>query len=79
MPRFYFHLHDDMDVPDPEGVEFLNLEAALASAKWQGRQMAGDMVKEEGRLHLSHRIDIENALHTVLATVLIRDVVAVEA
>jgi hypothetical protein len=79
MPRYYFHLHDDMDVPDPEGTELPNVEAALASAMAQGRQMAGDLVKEEGRLHLSHRIDIEDALHSVLDTVLIRDVVTIRA
>ena len=79
MPRFYFHLHDDMDIPDPEGIELPNLEAALALAMTQGRQMAGDLVKEEGRLHLGHGIDIEDRLHSVLDTVLIGNVVTVQA
>jgi hypothetical protein len=79
MPRYFFHLHDDMDIPDPEGIELPNMEAALASASSQGRRLAGDLVKEEGRLHLAHRIDIEDAQHRVLDTVFIRDVVTVEA
>ena len=78
MARFYFHLHNDIDAPDPEGTEFPDFEAAFASAKSQARQLAGDLVKEEGRLPLAHRIDIEDALHRVLDTVFIRDVVTVE-
>jgi hypothetical protein len=78
MPRYFFHLHNDMDVPDSEGTELPHLEAAISSAKSQVRQLAGDLVKEEGRLHLGHRIDIEDALHRVLDTVLIGDVVTVE-
>jgi len=33
VPRFYFHLIDDFDAPDEEGVELPDLEAAREHAK----------------------------------------------
>lgn len=79
MPRFYFHLRNDLDVPDEEGKELPSLEAALELAASEARKLAGEIVKESGRITLSHRIDIEDDRHTVLASVSIRDVVRVES
>jgi hypothetical protein len=33
MPRFYFHLHDDLDAVDEEGVECVDRETAMARAE----------------------------------------------
>lgn len=79
VPRFYFHLRNDLDVPDEEGKELPSLEAALELAASEARKLAGEIVKESGRITLSHRIDIEDDRHTVLASVSIRDVVRVES
>lgn len=79
MPRFYFHLRNDLDVPDEEGKELPSLEAALELAASEARKLAGEIVKESGRITLSHRIDIEDDRHTFLASVSIRDVVRVES
>ena len=78
MPRFYFHLHNDMDVPDDLGVELPSLESAIAHAFDQARRLAGEMVKETGRIALDHRIDIEDENGSVLDSVQFRDVVKVE-
>ena len=77
VPRFYFHLRDDLNVPDEEGSDLLDLEAALQRAATQARKLAGEIVKEQGRITLSHRIDIEDEHHEVAGTVLVRDVVRV--
>ena len=77
VPRFYFHLRNDIDVPDDEGKELPDLEAALELAASQARKLAGEVVKEQGRITLSHRIDVEDEDHKLLATIAIRDVVRV--
>jgi hypothetical protein len=69
MPRFYFHLHNDIDVPDEEGKDFAVLADARAYALVQVRHVAGETAKDTGRIVLSHRIDIEDAEQRVLDTV----------
>lgn len=78
MPRFYFHLLNDIDVPDEEGTELPDLVAARAQAIEQARGMIGETVKTEARIVLSHRIQIEDADGRVLDTVVFRDILRVE-
>lgn len=76
--RFYFHLHNDVDVPDGEGKELPDLEAAIEWATWQARLLFGEIAKDEGRVVLHHCIDIETQSGQVLETVSFRDAVKVE-
>lgn len=78
MPRYFFHLHNDMDVADHEGAELPSLEAARAYAVREARSLFGDAAIEKGRVVLAHRIDIEDANGTVLDTVRFGDVVEIE-
>lgn len=78
MPRYYFHLHDDLDVIDEDGCELPDLAAAQARAVCEARLMMCDLIVREGRIALHHRIDIEDEHGTVLATVPFRDVVTIE-
>ena len=78
VPRFYFHLINDMDVPDCEGSELPDLDAARASATAQARGMIGEMTKSEGRIVLDHRIDIEDKDGRVLDSVVFRDILVIE-
>jgi hypothetical protein len=57
VPRFYFHLFNDVDVPDEEGIELPDLDAARAAAVQQARGMIGELVKTDARIVLDHRID----------------------
>ena len=79
MPRFYFHLINDVDVPDIEGQTHGDLAAARIHAIGQARAMVAAMVVEEGRIVLHHRIDIEDEQHELLDSVHFRDVVTIEA
>ena len=79
VPRYFFHLHNDLDVPDHEGKELPDLEAAREWAACQARMTIAELVRDEGRFALSHRIDIEDEQSAVLATVWFRDVVQVES
>jgi len=77
MPRFYFHLIDDYDAPDDNGVELPDLRAARQHAKHLVLFTASETVKSDGKLVLEHRIDIEDAAGNVLDTVRFMDVVAI--
>lgn len=78
MPRFYFHLHNDVDAPDDEGIELTDLEAARVHAVRLVRVTFAETAKDEGRVVLHHRIDIEDSEGTVLDTVRFGDAVQVE-
>ena len=78
MPLFYFHLINDMDVPDYEGEDLPDLAAAQAFALRQARAMIAAMVSDEGRLVLHHRIDIEDEQHSLVGTIAFRDALTIE-
>ena len=78
MPRFYFHLHNDIDVPDEEGKELPDLNGARIWAECQARMLIGQIAKEQGRVVLHHRIDIEDEYGLVGDTVWFRDVLQIE-
>jgi hypothetical protein len=67
-----------MDVRDDEGVELDNLEAALVRAVRLVRVTFAETAKEEGRVVLHHRIDIEDGEGNVLDTLHFGDAVKVE-
>ena len=75
MPRYYFHLHNDVEAPDEEGKEFPDLTAAKAYAIREARILAAEQIKERGDLVLHHRIDIADESGTVLESVRWADVV----
>ena len=78
MPMFYFHLLNDLDVRDPEGIELPDLKAAQEKARYNARMLMGEMLKDEAHINLNHRIDIEDEHRRVLGTVWFRDVVQIE-
>jgi hypothetical protein len=77
MPRFYFHLYNDADVSDEDGEELPNLAAARAHAISMARFEISEAAKRDGRIVLSHRIDVEDEDAAVLASVHFRDAVQV--
>jgi hypothetical protein len=76
MPQFHFHILNDIDVPDEEGLEFPNLAAAHLKAIEFVRDLASASVRQ-GRLDLKHRIDIEDDEGAVLLTVTFEDAIEV--
>lgn len=77
VPRFYFHLHNDVDVSDEGGEELPDLEAARAHAMRLARFEVSEGALRYGRIVLSHRIDIADETGAVLATVRFSDAVRV--
>ena len=78
MPRYFFHLRNDLDVPDAEGKDLPDLDAARAQAVAFAVDMAAASLLEHRKLNLHHRIDLEDEAGTILLTVAFGDAVAIE-
>jgi uncharacterized protein DUF6894 len=78
VPRFFFHVRDDLDVPDYEGLDQPDLAAAQTHATHSARSLMCATLIGEGRITLGHRIDIEDSEHRCVATVTFGDAVKIE-
>jgi hypothetical protein len=78
MPRYFFHLHNDIDALDSDGREFPDLKAARKQALLEVRMLFGETAKSEGRIVLHHRVDIEDENGAVMDTVHFGDAVEVK-
>jgi hypothetical protein len=77
VPRYYFHLFNDVTAIDEEGVDLPNEAAALHQAKADARHMAAQSV-EEGHLILDHHIDVSDERGNKVGTVYFKDVVEIK-
>lgn len=77
MPRFFFHLYDDIVARDEEGQELPDEEAARSKAFVSAREMVCAEVLQ-GHLNLRHRIEVEDESGMLLASVHFRDAVEIE-
>ena len=57
MPRYFFHLYDDLAVLDEEGIELPDDDAARETALKNAREIACAEV-EQGHLVLEHHINM---------------------
>ena len=74
MPNYRFHVMNDIDAPDEEGLELDNLALAHLKAIDAARDLASAAVRQ-GRLNLRHRIDVEDERGKVLLTVTFADAI----
>ncbi|MDQ4088113.1 MAG: hypothetical protein M3177_08935 [Pseudomonadota bacterium] len=77
MPRFYFHLRNDLAVDDEEGLKVPDLASAREYALFNARSIAAENVLK-GRLNLSHRIEIADEDGRIVGTVSFADAVKIE-
>jgi len=78
VPRYYFHLYNDIDAPDQEGHEFPDIATAWTYAQKQARAMIAATVTETWCLVLSHRIDIADGDGAVVRSVTFGDAVTIK-
>jgi hypothetical protein len=76
VPRYFFHLFNDLTACDPEGQELPDDAAAIEQAIINIRALASETVCE-GRLNLNHRIEVRTADGETVRTVYFRDAVEV--
>jgi hypothetical protein len=77
VPHYYFHLYNDTIAMDEEGLDLPDLEAARANGIKEAREMMLEAVAE-GRINLSHRIDIADENGAVVDTVIFAEAITVE-
>lgn len=58
MPKFFFHLHNDVYVHDEVGTELPSLEDARTKAVGAARGVMAEDIADAGHITLSHRITI---------------------
>ncbi len=68
MPRYFFHLHDDLTAIDEEGAVLPNIDAARAHAITNIRDLICEEVRQ-GRINLSHRVEVADAAGRPVLTV----------
>ena len=78
MPRFYFHLRNDLSVDDEEGTELPDLDAAHRRATDYAIDMAAASVRERCELNLRHRIEVGDESGGIVLTVTFGDAVTVQ-
>lgn len=77
MPRYFFHLHNDVETYDDEGIDLLDLAAARVEAIKGARSVMGEEIVKNGRIHLSHWVQVEDANGQQVLAVPFRDCVEV--
>lgn len=78
MPRFYFHIFNDIIAPDEEGVELPNAAAAHLYATNAARNLVGQLVSEGVAIKLHHRIDVADEDGQVITTVRFGEVLKID-
>ena len=77
VPRYFFHVYDDLVLRDDEGIELADTVAARDAALAGAREMMCDQVKK-GRLSLHHRIEVEDERGRVILTLPFDEAVSIE-
>jgi hypothetical protein len=73
VPRFYFHLFNDLTTQDDEGLELPSAAVAMRRAAVSAREMAAQSVRE-GRLILDHRVEVTDEDRDTIGVVRFSDV-----
>ena len=77
MPRYFFHVYDELVMRDDEGIELPDVEGARAAALAGARAMMCDEVRK-GRLSLHHRIEVEDEQGKAILSLPFDDAVTIE-
>ncbi len=77
-PRHFFHVFNDEETVDEEGVELADQEAAMALAAAEARNLAADSVKIHSHLILRHRIEVADAEGRTIGQVRFGDAIRIE-
>jgi hypothetical protein len=77
VPRYFFHVYDDVIAHDEEGAELPNLAAARLNALIGARDLISEQVRR-GYVVLSHWIDVVDEQGQKVLTVTFRDAVDIK-
>jgi hypothetical protein len=77
VPRYFFHVYDDIIAHDDEGAELPNVAAARLRALAGARDMIAEQVRH-GYFVLSHWIDVVDEEGSAVLTLAFRDAVDIK-
>ena len=77
MPRYFFHVYDDVIAKDEEGAELPNLAAARLNALVGARDLIAEQVRH-GYIVLSHWIDVVDEQGEAVLTIAFRDAIDIK-
>jgi hypothetical protein len=77
MPRYRFHIFNDIQTMDGDGKELPDLEAARVNAIQGARGIMADELQTKGHINLTHWIEIEDE-HGDMTVVTFGDAVTVQ-
>ncbi len=77
MPRYFFHVYDDVIAQDEEGAELPNLAAARLNALRGARELIADQVRRGYRVR-SHWIDVVDEQGEKVLTITFGDAVDIK-
>jgi hypothetical protein len=77
VPRYFFHVYDDVIAEDEEGAELPNLAAARLNALHGARDLIAEQVRR-GYIVLSHWIDVMDEQGEKVLTITFRDAVDIK-
>ncbi|MGZ8285843.1 MAG: DUF6894 family protein [Allosphingosinicella sp.] len=77
MPLFFFHIHDDFEFTDEQGIDMADAASARVAALAGARGMMSEQVKK-GRLSLHHRIEVEDEDGDAILSLPFGDAVVIE-
>ena len=60
MPRYRFHLYNDVHTVDHEGRDFADFGAARIEAIATARELMASEIRTKGEINLSHWIELED-------------------
>lgn len=79
MPRYFFHLHNDIDAPDLEGAELPDLDTVRLRATSYAVDMAAVSIREHRKFNPSHHIQVTDQFGDTILIVKFGDVVKIES
>jgi hypothetical protein len=74
VPRYFFHVYDDVVAHDEEGIELPNIAAARLNALVGARSLISEQVKH-GYFEQSHWVDVVDEQGEAVLTVTFREAV----
>ena len=76
VPRYFFDLHNDLEVIDEEGCDLADLAAAKEHALAEAREMIQASASETGKIDLCHRIDVRDESGGIVHSLRFEDAVS---
>jgi hypothetical protein len=77
VPRYFFHVYEDLVAEDDEGIELPDVDAARDEAIRAGRELIAAQVAG-GRLRLFHRIEVLDERGRTVLAIPYREMVEIE-